>query len=84
MSQIKYTIDLLIETDMLGCRFADTPIEFNSTLGNSDDQVPSDKDQVPSDKDQYQPFMGKLIYLSHTHPNISFVASVVNQFMCSL
>ena len=38
---------------MLGCRFADTPIEFNSKLGNSDDQVPSDKDQVPSDKDQY-------------------------------
>ena len=25
--------------------------------------------------------MGKLIYLSHTQPNISFVVSVVSQFM---
>ena len=25
--------------------------------------------------------MGKLIYLSHTHPNISFTMSVVSQFM---
>ncbi|KAA0058385.1 Cysteine-rich RLK (receptor-like protein kinase) 8 [Cucumis melo var. makuwa] len=30
---------------MLGCRPADTPIEFNCKLGNSDDQVPVDKEQ---------------------------------------
>ncbi|KAA0047030.1 putative mitochondrial protein [Cucumis melo var. makuwa] len=30
---------------MLGCRPADTPIEFNCKLGNSDDQVPADKEQ---------------------------------------
>ena len=74
MSQRKYTIDLLTETGILGCRSTDTPIEFNCKLGNSNDQV-------PVDKEQYQHLVGKLIYLSHTHPDISFVVSVVSQFM---
>ncbi|KAA0057585.1 Beta-galactosidase [Cucumis melo var. makuwa] len=74
VSQRKYTLDLLTETSMLGCRPADTPIEFNCKLGNSDDQV-------PVDKEQYQCLVGKLIYLSHTRPDISFVVSVVSQFM---
>ncbi|KAL4030380.1 hypothetical protein IC575_008616 [Cucumis melo] len=59
---------------MLGCCPADTSIEFNSKLGNSDDQV-------PVDKEQYQCLVGKLIYLSHTRLDISFAVSVVNQFM---
>ncbi|KAA0042053.1 Retrovirus-related Pol polyprotein from transposon TNT 1-94 [Cucumis melo var. makuwa] len=74
VSQRKYTLDLLTETGMLGCRPADTPIEFNCKLGNSDDQV-------PIDKEQYQRLVGKLIYLSHTRPDISFAVSVVSQFM---
>ncbi|KAL0543454.1 hypothetical protein IC582_018550 [Cucumis melo] len=74
VSQRKYTLDLLTETGMLGCRPADTPIEFNCKLGNSDDQV-------PVDKEQYQRLVGKLIYLSHTRPDISFAVSVVSQFM---
>ena len=32
-------------------------------------------------KEQYQRLVGKLVYLSHTRPNISFAVSVVNQFM---
>ncbi|KAL0561215.1 hypothetical protein IC582_001637 [Cucumis melo] len=59
---------------MLGCRHADTSIEFNCKLGNFDDQV-------PVDKEQYQRLVGKLIYLSHTRPDISFAVSVVSQFM---
>ncbi|KAL4011241.1 hypothetical protein IC575_028293 [Cucumis melo] len=73
VSQRKYTLDLLTETGMLGCRPADTPIEFNCKLGNSDDQV-------PVDKEQYQHLIGKLIYLSHTRPDIYFAVSIVNQF----
>ncbi|KAA0051109.1 Cysteine-rich RLK (receptor-like protein kinase) 8 [Cucumis melo var. makuwa] len=74
MSQRKYILDMLTETGMLGCHPADTSIEFNCKLGNSDDQV-------PVDKEQYQHLVGKLIYLSHTCPDISFVVSVVSQFM---
>ncbi|TYK23007.1 putative mitochondrial protein [Cucumis melo var. makuwa] len=35
VSQRKYILDLLTKTCMLGCRPANTPIEFNSKLGNS-------------------------------------------------
>ncbi|KAA0036485.1 Cysteine-rich RLK (receptor-like protein kinase) 8 [Cucumis melo var. makuwa] len=77
VSQRKYTLDLLTETGMLGCRPTDTPIEFNYKLGNSDDQV-------PVDKEQYQCFVGKLIYLFHTRPDIFFAMSVVSQFMQAL
>ena len=56
---------------MLGCRPADTPIEFNCKLRNSGDKV-------PVDKEQYQRLVGKLIYLSHTEPYISYVASVIS------
>ena len=35
----------------------------------------------PIDKGRYQRLVGKLIYLSHTRPDISFVVSVVSQFM---
>ena len=45
VSRRKYTFDLLTESDMLGCRRADTPIECNCKLENSDDQVPVDKEQ---------------------------------------
>jgi len=58
----------------LGCHPADTPMEFNCKLGNFDNQV-------PVDKEQYQRLVGKLIYLSHTRPDISFAVSVVSQFM---
>ena len=74
VSRRKYTIDLLTKTDMLGCRPADTPIEFNCKLGNSNDLV-------LVDIEQYQRLVGKLIYLSHTCPDISFAVSVVTQFM---
>ncbi|KAA0042161.1 Cysteine-rich RLK (RECEPTOR-like protein kinase) 8 [Cucumis melo var. makuwa] len=36
---------------------------------------------VPVDKEQYQRLVGKLIYLSHTRPDIFFVVSAVSQFM---
>ncbi|KAL0533373.1 hypothetical protein IC582_030192 [Cucumis melo] len=77
VSQRKYTLDLLTETGMLGCRPADTPIEFNCKLGNSDDQV-------PVDKEQYQPLVSKLIYLSHTRLDISFAVSAEADYAGSL
>jgi len=33
------------------------------------------------EKTQYQILVGKLIYLSHTKPNIAYAVSVVGQFM---
>ena len=35
-------------------------------------------------RERFQNLVGKLIYLSHTHPDIAFVVSMVSQFMHSL
>ncbi|VVA22039.1 Hypothetical predicted protein, partial [Prunus dulcis] len=76
LSQRKYVLDLLNETGMLGCKPADTPIVQNHNL----EILP---DQVPTNKDRYQRLVGRLIYLSHTRPDIAYVVSVVSQFMHS-
>ncbi|CAL9029011.1 unnamed protein product, partial [Prunus brigantina] len=76
LSQRKYVLDLLNETGMLGCKPADTPIVQNHNL----EILP---DQVPTNKDRYQRLVGRLIYLSHTRPDIAYAVSVVSQFMHS-
>ena len=61
---------------MLDCKPAETPIEVNHGLSIHEDQV-------PTDKDKYQRLVGRLIYLSHTRPDIAYAVSVVSQFMHS-
>ncbi|XP_062113078.1 uncharacterized mitochondrial protein AtMg00810-like [Humulus lupulus] len=67
VSQRKYTLDLLEETGMLDCKASKTPIE----LGNKDRMLKGE----PIDKGRYQQLVGKLIYLSHTRPNIAFAGT---------
>lgn len=74
LSQRKYVLDLLTDTGMLGCKPANTPIEQNQKLHeNSED--------APTNKERYQRLVGRLIYLSHTRPDIAYAVSVVSQFM---
>jgi hypothetical protein len=77
LSQRKYVLDLLTETGMLALQPIDTPIEQNHKLG--DDRV----DQVPTNKERYQRLVRRLIYLSHTRPDLAYAVSVVSQFMHS-
>lgn len=61
---------------MLGCKPAATPIE----PGNK----PKEQwDMTPTDKGRYQMLVGRLIYLSHTRPDICFVVGKVSQHMHS-
>jgi hypothetical protein len=76
ISQQKYVLDLLKETGMSGCRPANTPIDPNQKLGD-------DKEGDPVNTTRYQKLVGKLIYLSHTRPDIAFAVSLVSQFMHS-
>ncbi|GAV80943.1 LOW QUALITY PROTEIN: hypothetical protein CFOL_v3_24402, partial [Cephalotus follicularis] len=79
LSQGKYTLDLLHETGMLGCKPANTPLEPNSHLKN--------KEGKPVDKGSYQRLEGRLIYpvaelgFQSSGPDIAFVVSVVSQYM---
>ncbi|KAL6327135.1 hypothetical protein AAG906_014953 [Vitis piasezkii] len=62
------------EVGLLDCKPTETPIIPNHKLG----EYPN---QVPTDKGRYQRLVGKLIYLSHTRPDIAYAVSVVSQFM---
>ena len=74
ISQRKYVLNLLTETDMLGCKPSDTPIKARNRM---------ESDKKPVDREKYQRLVGRLIYLSHTRPNIAFAVSVVSQYMHS-
>ena len=74
LSQRKYVLDLLVETGNSACAPANTPIEVNHGLSFY-------PDQIPTNKERYQRLVGKLIYLTHTRPDISYAVSVVSQFM---
>lgn len=73
MSQRKYTLDLLKETEMIGAKLEDTTMVEGLKLEVKEDGV-------LANKERYQKLVGKLIYLCHTRPNISYAVGVVSQF----
>lgn len=72
--QTKYKLDLLKKFGVLGSKLVDDPIEFNHKIGKLDGGK-------KIDREKFQRLVGRLIYLSHTRPNISFAMSVISQFM---
>ena len=76
LSQRKYALDILEETDMLDCKPVDTPMDPNVKL------VPGQGESF-GDPGRYRRLVGKLNYLTITRPDISFPVSVVSQFLQS-
>jgi len=74
ISQQKYIIDLLKETGKTACKPVSTPVDPNIKLGSAEEDN-------AVNKEMYQRLMSRLIYLSHTRPDIAFVVSLVMQFM---
>jgi hypothetical protein len=70
-------MDLLKETGKMACKPASTPIDPNLRLGKAEEDV-------VVDGEMYQCLVGRLIYLSHTRPDIAYVVSVISQFMHNL
>ncbi|XP_028087207.1 uncharacterized protein LOC114287942 [Camellia sinensis] len=54
-------------------RPADSPIETNHHLCSGMGE--------PVEKERYQRLVGRVIYLSHTHPDIAYAVGIVSQFM---
>jgi hypothetical protein len=68
LCQQKYTLDLLTDMGMMGCRAATTPIEQNH-------QVTIQSDELVNKKD-YQKLVGRLLYLCHTRPKLCAYTSI--------
>lgn len=73
---MKYTIDLLNEVGMLGCKQSDTPPAENIKLGTF-------LGQIPANKERYQRHVGRLIYLANTQLDLVYSLTVVSRFMHS-
>ncbi|KAL6332094.1 hypothetical protein AAG906_020775 [Vitis piasezkii] len=76
LSQRKYVLDILEETSMLDCKPVDIPMDPNVKL------ILGQRKPL-GDPGRYQQLVGKLNYLTITRPNISFLVSVVSQFLQS-
>ncbi|GJW38354.1 ribonuclease H-like domain-containing protein [Tanacetum coccineum] len=79
LNQRKYVLDLLSEYSMLACKPANTPLMSKLSISNED----SDNDHTLDNIIDYQKLMGKLIYLTNTRPDISYVVHCLSQFMYS-
>ncbi|GJX52327.1 ribonuclease H-like domain-containing protein [Tanacetum coccineum] len=79
LSQRKYCLELLKDYGLLGCKPVSTPIEPNSVLP----YVPTKDDPFSDNITGYQKLLGKLIYLTHTRPNIAYSVHCQAQYMHS-
>ncbi|KAH9716002.1 hypothetical protein KPL71_021292 [Citrus sinensis] len=64
-------------------KFTKAMVLFGYNQSSSDHTlfIKKRQDQVPVDKGRYQRLIGRLMYLSHTRPDLAYALSVVSQFM---
>lgn len=78
LMQRKYTLNLLKDAGMLGCKPVENPMDPNTKLMKDEDAGP-----LYIDTGRYRRLVGKLNYLTITRPDIAFPVSVVSQFMAT-
>ncbi|GJR60071.1 RNA-directed DNA polymerase, eukaryota, reverse transcriptase zinc-binding domain protein [Tanacetum coccineum] len=79
LSQRKHYLELLNEYGLLGCKPISTPMEPNYELP----YIPTDSDPLLDNITWYQKLLGKLIYLTHTRPDMSYSIHCLSQYMHS-
>ena len=76
LTHAKYTFDLISQASIINSKIIDTPIKYNCRLNSHDGES-------LSDATLYGQLVGSLIYLTITHPDISYAVHIVSQFMTS-
>lgn len=74
LNQRKYTLELLEDTGFLGSKPASVPLDPHTKL-SATDGVPFD------DPSGYRRLIGRLLYLTHTRPDISFSVQHLSQYV---
>ncbi|XP_065638445.1 uncharacterized mitochondrial protein AtMg00810-like [Quercus suber] len=77
LCQRKYTLELLEDVGLLGCKLAKVPMEPNLKLSKFEGKESKD----PS---MYRRLIGRLLYLTITRLDITFAVLELNQFMAKL
>ena len=76
LTQAKYTSDLISRASITDSKIVDTLIEYNCCLNSHDGES-------LYHVTLYRQFVGSLIYLTVTRPDISYAVHVVSQFMAA-
>nr|GEW30327.1 ribonuclease H-like domain-containing protein [Tanacetum cinerariifolium] len=79
LNKRKYVLDLLSEYGMLACKSTKTPLIYKLVISNK----AFENDHLLENVIDYNMLMGKLIYLTNTRPDISYVVHCLSQFMHS-
>ncbi|GKE44898.1 ribonuclease H-like domain-containing protein [Tanacetum coccineum] len=79
LNQRKYVLDLLSEYGMLACKPVKTPLMSKLVISNE----ASENDPLLENFIDYQKLMRRLIYLTNTRLDISYVFHCLSQFMHS-
>lgn len=74
LTQRKYVLDIVAEAGLLGCKPVATPMEQNHKLL-------SDKGPFYENPGRFRRFVGKLVYLVITRPELSYAIHVLSQVM---
>ncbi|GJU46458.1 putative RNA-directed DNA polymerase, partial [Tanacetum coccineum] len=77
MTQRKYCLELIHEFGLLAAKPVTTPLPENCVLVVGE----SDSDKFLKNIFEYQKLLGKLIYLTHTRPDISYAVHCLSQHM---
>ncbi|KAH7545427.1 hypothetical protein FEM48_Zijuj01G0092700 [Ziziphus jujuba var. spinosa] len=74
LCQCKYTLDIVSEAGLLGAKPCGFPIEQNHRLGLANGEL-------LSNPESYRRFVGRLIYLAVTRPDLAYSVHILSQFM---
>ena len=74
MCQRHYALELLKDVGFLGCKPVKTPMESNLKLSK-------EEGDLLDDLMMYRRLIGKLLYLTITRPDLSFVVNKLSQFV---
>nr|GEZ33312.1 ribonuclease H-like domain-containing protein [Tanacetum cinerariifolium] len=77
LNQRKYCLELIDEFGLLAGKPSNLPMQPNVALSSET----SDTNPLLDNATEYQKLIGKLIYLTTTRPNISYIVSCISQFM---
>ncbi|KAD4888928.1 hypothetical protein E3N88_21001 [Mikania micrantha] len=74
LSQRKYTLDILNDCGLTGCRPSQLPFEKNLKLEH-------DPKEPEVDASLYRRIVGRLLYLQATRPDIAYSVNILSQFV---
>ncbi|GJU48848.1 putative RNA-directed DNA polymerase [Tanacetum coccineum] len=74
LSQRKYTLDVLKDSGMLGCRLSAFPFEQGTKLDKGEEEA-------RVDATRYRRLVGRLLYLQATRPDITYAVNILSQFV---